>query len=92
MVCENDKIIKENITKLHRFTSNIGFDDKLFLACKIIYIHIEKETYLYKDNPLSRLSSVIFYISERFHLDIDKTLVGPICCRYGFLNDSMPTC
>jgi len=61
----SSKNLQECITKLHRFSCILGFDDKIFEACRIILIHIENEKYLDKHTPLSRTSAVIYYIIDR---------------------------
>jgi transcription initiation factor TFIIIB Brf1 subunit/transcription initiation factor TFIIB len=74
-----NKYITEYITKLHRFTSILNLDDKTFNACKKILIFTEKENYLDKHNPLSKLSAIIYYIGERMNLNINKHAIMRIC-------------
>lgn len=69
----------EMLAKLHRFISKLGMDDKVFYACKTILIHVENESYLNKHNPLSRIAAVIFYVSERCNLNINKHSLMQIC-------------
>lgn len=69
----------EMMAKLHRFISKLGMDDKVFYACKTILIHVENESYLNKHNPLSRIAAVIFYVSERCNLNINKHSLMQIC-------------
>jgi transcription initiation factor TFIIIB Brf1 subunit/transcription initiation factor TFIIB len=69
----------EMLAKLHRFISKLGMDDKVFYACKTILIHVENENYLNKHNPLSRIAAVIFYINERYNLNISKHSLMQIC-------------
>lgn len=74
-----NKYITEYITKLHRFTSILNLDDKVFNACKKILIYTEKENYLDKHNPLSKLSSIIYYVGERMNLILNKHSIMSIC-------------
>jgi transcription initiation factor TFIIIB Brf1 subunit/transcription initiation factor TFIIB len=74
-----NKYITEYITKLHRFTSILNLDDKAFNACKKILIYTEKENYLDKHNPLSKLSSIIYYVGERMNLIVNKHSIMRIC-------------
>jgi transcription initiation factor TFIIIB Brf1 subunit/transcription initiation factor TFIIB len=45
---DDSKNLSEYITKLHRYTSQLGVDDKIFQACKSMFIHIEHKNYLDK--------------------------------------------
>ena len=77
---DNDAIeIKNNITKIHRITSKLGIDDKYFEICKIIFTYIEKNNYLDKHNPLSRISSIIYYVIEEYKIKISKYLLIQTC-------------
>jgi len=73
------KSISNCITKLHRFSCILGFNEKVFDACRIILIHIETNKYLDKHNPLSRTSTVIYYIIERLKLTVNKNHVIKTC-------------
>ena len=73
------KTLQECITKLHRFACILGFDDKIFEACRIILIHIENEKYLDKHTPLSRTSAVIYYIIDRLGININKHQILQTC-------------
>jgi transcription initiation factor TFIIIB Brf1 subunit/transcription initiation factor TFIIB len=74
------KNLQECITKLHRFSCILGFDDKIFEACRIILIHIENEKYLDKHTPLSRTSAVIYYIIDRLCIkNINKHQILKTC-------------
>lgn len=76
---DGDKNINEYITKLHRYTSQLGLDDKIFQSCKSILIHIDNKNYLHKHNPLSRIASIVFYANEKFKLNINKHQIIQIC-------------
>ena len=76
---DETKNLSEYITKLHRYTSQLGLDDKIFQACKSMFIHVENKNYLDKHNPLSRIASVVFYANEKFRLNINKHQIIQIC-------------
>ena len=77
---EDDELnLEKIITQLHRFISIMGFDDNVFETCKKILIFTEKENYLEKHNPLSRLSGIIYYVNERYKLKINKKQIMKIC-------------
>lgn len=78
-VAVDNKYINEYVTKLHRFTSVLNLDDKVFNACKKILIYIEKENYLDKHNPLSKLSAIIYYVGERLNVNVNKHSIMRIC-------------
>ena len=73
------KSLQECITKLHRFSSILGFDDKIFNACRIVLTHVENHKYLDKHTPLSRTSAVIYYIIERLNISINKYQILQTC-------------
>jgi transcription initiation factor TFIIIB Brf1 subunit/transcription initiation factor TFIIB len=65
--------------KLHRFISDLGLDEKVYTACKVILEYVEKNNYLDKHNPLSRITSIIFYIVDRFNIKINKYQIIQTC-------------
>ena len=76
---DNDKIIQECITKLHRFSCSLGLSDRVFELCKLILIYIEKNKYLEKHTPLSRTSTIIYYVIERLNITINKYHILQTC-------------
>ena len=74
-----DKNLQECITKLHRFSCILGFNEKVFESCRIILTHVETEKYLDKHTPLSRTSAVIYYIIERLKININKHQILQTC-------------
>jgi transcription initiation factor TFIIIB Brf1 subunit/transcription initiation factor TFIIB len=78
---DNDSVnkIQNYYGKLHRFVSALSLDDKFYDACKLILEYIEINNYLDKHNPLSRITSIIFYVSERFNININKHQIIQIC-------------
>jgi len=75
----SNKNIQECITKLHRFVCALGLSDRVFEACKIILIYIENKKYLDKHTPLSRTSTIIYYIIERLGISINKHNILQTC-------------
>lgn len=71
--------ISNHMGKLHRFISALCLDEKIFEACSIILQYIEKKNYLDKHNPLSRITAIIFYIIDRFHIKINKFQIIKTC-------------
>ena len=51
----------------------------MFDACCIILIYIEKNKYLEKHTPLSRTSTIIYYIIERLNITINKHTILQTC-------------
>jgi transcription initiation factor TFIIIB Brf1 subunit/transcription initiation factor TFIIB len=76
---KQSKNLEECITKLHRYSCVLGFDDKIFQACRLILIHIENEKYLDKHTPQSRTSAVIYYIIDRLGININKYQILQTC-------------
>lgn len=76
---KESKLLQEYITKLHRFSSILGMDDKIFEACRIILTYVENEKYLDKHTPLSRTSAVIYYVNEKYGLNINKQHILQTC-------------
>jgi transcription initiation factor TFIIIB Brf1 subunit/transcription initiation factor TFIIB len=76
---KNSKTLQDCITKLHRYSCILGFDDKIFDACRIILTHIENEKYLEKHTPQSRTSAVIYYIIDRLSININKNHILQTC-------------
>ena len=64
---------------MHRFTCTLGFNDTVFDACKTLLIYIEKKKYLDKHTPLSRISTIIYYIIERLNITINKHHILQTC-------------
>ena len=73
------KSLEDCITKLHRFSCILGFDDKTYEACKLILTYVEQNKYLEKHTPLSRTSAIIYYIIERLNISINKHEILQIC-------------
>ena len=65
--------------KLHRFISALSLDEKIFSSCSIVLQYVERNNYLDKHNPLSRITSIIFYIVDRFNIKINKYQIIKTC-------------
>ena len=75
----SSKTLQECITKLHRFSCILGFNDKTFESCRLILTHVENEKYLDKHTPLSRTSAIIYYVIERLNISINKHHILQTC-------------
>ena len=71
--------LQKYITKLHRFACILGFNDKVFEACRIILTHVESEKYLDKHTPLSRTSTVIYYVVDKYKINVNKYQILQTC-------------
>ena len=69
----------ESLNYLHRHCSKLNISDKIYMICKEILLYIEKNNILETHNPLSRVSSVIFYVSNNLNLSINKTSITKVC-------------
>ena len=76
---DTNKNIQECITKLHRFLCLLGLNDRVFEACKIILIYIENKKILEKHTPLSRTSTIIYYVIERLDITVNKHHILQTC-------------
>ena len=57
----------------------LNITDKVYNICKELLIYIEQNKILETHNPLSRVSSVIFYISNILNLSINKLSITKVC-------------
>ena len=71
--------MKDCITKLHRFACALGLNDKLFNYCRMLLIYIETNKFLDKHTPLSRTSTIIYYVIEKLNININKHLIFQTC-------------
>ena len=69
----------ESLNYLHRHCSKLGITDKIYNICKDILVFIEQNNILETHNPLSRVSSVIFYVSNQLNLNINKNKITQVC-------------
>ena len=69
----------DDITKLHRYISLLCLDDNIFQECKKLFIYIETNNCLDTHNPLSKIASIIFYINEKYMLNINKHHIIQTC-------------
>ena len=65
--------------KLHRFINDLSLDEKIYNASRIVLEYTEKNNYLDKHNPLSRITAIIFYIVDRYKLKISKYQIIKTC-------------
>ena len=73
-ICSSD-----DITKLHRYISVLCLDDKIFQECKKLFIYIETHKCLDTHNPLSKIASIIYYVNEKYTLNINKHHIIQTC-------------
>ena len=76
---DTNKNIQECITKLRRFICLLGLNDRVFEACKTILIYIENKKILEKHTPLSRTSTIIYYVVERLDITVNKYNILQTC-------------
>jgi transcription initiation factor TFIIB len=76
--CTNEQDF-ESLNYLHRHCSKLNITDKVYMVCKEIIIYIENNKVLETHNPLSRVSSVIFYVSTVLNLSINKLSITKVC-------------
>ena len=69
----------ESLNYLHRHCSKLNITDKVYNICKELLIYIEQNKILETHNPLSRVSSVIFYMSNVLNLSINKLSITKVC-------------
>lgn len=69
----------ESLNYLHRHCSKLKITDRIYGICKQLLIYIEQNNILETHNPLSRVSSVIFYISNILGLSINKLSITKVC-------------
>ena len=69
----------ESLNYLHRHCSKLKITDKVYAICKELLIYIEQNNILETHNPLSRVSSIIFYISNVLNLSINKLSITKVC-------------
>jgi transcription initiation factor TFIIIB Brf1 subunit/transcription initiation factor TFIIB len=69
----------ESLNYLHRHCSKLNITDKVYNICKELLIYIEQNNILETHNPLSRVSSVIFYMSNILNLSINKLSITKVC-------------
>lgn len=82
MELNNSNIIDndfESLNYLHRHCSKLKITDRIYGICKQLLIYIEQNNILETHNPLSRVSSVIFYISNILGLSINKLSITKVC-------------
>lgn len=64
---------------LHRLCCKLGIDDKIYAVCQIICDEIDKHKILDKHNPLSRTTTVIYYVSIKYNIALSKQQIVEVC-------------
>ena len=69
----------ESVQYLHRYCSKLEINNNIYDYCLKLLVYIENEKLLETHNPLSRISSCLFYITEKYKLNISKESIIKIC-------------
>jgi hypothetical protein len=64
---------------LRKACIKLGFTDKITSLCDNILKEVEKTKYLSRHSPQSRVSGVIYYISEMIELKVPKKQISNVC-------------
>lgn len=64
---------------LHRLCCKLNMEDKYYQKCNQVCSYVEKEKILEKHNPISRLTTIIYYVSFHNNLNITKSQISEIC-------------
>ena len=64
---------------LHRLCCKLGIDDKIYAICQEICDKVDKEKILDKHNPLSRTTTVIYYVVLKYSLPLSKQQIADAC-------------
>lgn len=64
---------------LRKACIKLGFTDKITSLCDNILKEVEKSKYLSRHSPQSRVSGVIYYISEMMDLKVQKKQIADVC-------------
>lgn len=69
----------ESLQYLHRYCSNLNINDGLYNMCYILISFIEENKILDTHNPLSRIAATLYFIIDRYKIDINKDNIISIC-------------
>lgn len=76
----NSKEIKyKSLQYLHRYCSNLNINDELYDICYCLINFIEEKKILDTHNPLSRIAATLYYIMDKYKIDINKDNIITIC-------------
>lgn len=75
----NSKNDYESLNYLHRHCSKLNITNRIYDVCKEVLIYIETNKILETHNPLSRVSSVIYFVSQQMNININKTNITRVC-------------
>lgn len=68
-----------NNNYLHRLCCNLGIGDNIYKICQEICNIIEINKILSKHNPVSRITSVIYYVIIKYNIAITKQTISSVC-------------
>lgn len=69
----------ESVQYLHRYCSKLEINNEIYDYCLKLLVFIENKKLLETHNPLSRIASCLFYIIEKYKLNINKESIIKIC-------------
>ena len=69
----------DSIDYLHRYCSKFKINDIVFDICKRVLLFIEENKILETHNPISRISTCFYYVSEKLKIDLDKETIINVC-------------
>ena len=80
-ITDDDKTFHtyNNDTYLHRLCCKLNMEERDYLICKQISAITENNKILEKHNPLSRITTIIYYVSMKLNLPFTKSEIADIC-------------
>ena len=64
---------------LHRLCCKLGIDDKTYSICQETCDEIDRRKILDKHNPLSRTTTIIYYVAIKYNLPLTRTQISVAC-------------
>jgi transcription initiation factor TFIIIB Brf1 subunit/transcription initiation factor TFIIB len=64
---------------LHRLCCKLGIDDKIYDICQETCDEVDRRKILDKHNPLSRTTTIIYYIITKFNIPLSKQQISVAC-------------
>lgn len=69
----------ESLQYLHRYCSNLEINDMVYDMCYTLISYIEEKKILDTHNPLSRIAATLYYIIDKYKINIDKDKIISTC-------------
>jgi transcription initiation factor TFIIB len=76
---DNQETKYKSLQYLHRYCSNLNINDELYDICYCLINFIEENKILDTHNPLSRIAATLYYIMDKYKIDINKDNIISIC-------------